>query len=168
MRCQCLGKQTKNRFIDQLMCRLLESNSILHVIQGGKETISAVISAIFLMLLTSCSMLQAIHSNESPTPRTTGCTCSWKYTLPKKFSNDASERDDKCILGSRTGGREWLFEFTDREQKKYFYTMGPIHQGVLHYTACNISSPYHVCTTVHQLQYKVRQKTSRDNEAIQL
>lgn len=42
------------------------------------------------------------------------------------------------MLGSRTSGREWLF-YLDTEQKKAFHSMAPIHQGVLLYTAGNIS-----------------------------
>lgn len=55
------------------------------------------------------------YSNESWVPGTTGSICwCWKQTHPQKFSN---ERDDKWMLGSRTGGREWLF-YLDTEQKK--------------------------------------------------
>lgn len=78
------------------------------------------------------------YSNESWVPGTTGANCNaGNKPIPRNLAM-IQAWDDKWMLGSRTSGREWLF-YLDTEQKKAFHSMAPIHQGVLLYTAGNIS-----------------------------
>lgn len=129
-----LGPQQKasssgntNTFISQLVFPPLVR---LHAM-CEKAMTSAGISMISLMLLTNnftlmnlgCQEQQALTADagNKPIPRNLAMIQAW---------------DDKWMLGSRTSGREWLF-YLDTEQKKAFHSMA--HQGVLLYTAGNIS-----------------------------
>lgn len=92
IRCHPPEKQTMNWFIKRLM-------------PWWATVAYKTTSKINYFCTNQCNFLDATdklpkcykqcYANESPMPRTTGCTWCRKYTLPKKFSKDASMRDDK-------------------------------------------------------------------------
>lgn len=111
--------------------------------------ISGVICVIFLILLTNCpnvtsnSTLMNLGCQEQQAVLGAGNT-----TGPRNLVMMPAIRE----MSNGSGERERLSELTDTEQKNYLHTMGHIRQGVLRYTACNVSSPSHVHTSCSEIQ----------------